>query len=105
MDGSAIRAHRLKTHLCARLPKVNAAVPITVEPYPAPEQLMGMAQEKYPHLDFEMKAAVDMRAFVWSRRACERAIAAEAVVPCTDLGNVLAFRLEARVYVSDSDTI
>ena len=95
----------LKTHLCAHLPKVNATVPVTVEPYPAPGQLMNLAQEKYPHMDFERKAAVDMRTFVVSKRACERAIAMEATVPNTDLGNVLAFRLEARVYVGDSDMI
>ena len=76
-----------------------------MEPYPAPEQLLGMARDKYPHLDFEQKAVIDMHTYVLSRQACERAMAMEAAPPCTDLGNVLAFRLEARVYVSDSDMI
>jgi len=56
-------------------------------------------------MDFDKHGEVSMEAFALSRQSRVATLANGKAPPETDLGNVIAFRLEARVYVSDTDII
>ena len=85
--------------------RVESDVPFTTESYPDAEQILNMAKEKYPSMDFSAQSEVSMRDYVASRRCCLESLESGYTGNTTDFGNVIAFRLEPRVFINDNDTM
>jgi hypothetical protein len=88
--------------------EITCSIPITDQKYDPYDAVLALARAKYPHIDFDRPATISMDSFKWARRSCLSALAAEKpVAPAsTDLGTVIAYRLESRVFVgTESDNM
>jgi hypothetical protein len=85
--------------------KVECDVPFTTESYPDADQILDMANSKYPFVDFTAQSSISMRDYVESRRCCVESLDSGNNRNTTDFGNVISYRLEPKVYFNDNDTM